>query len=456
MRIGILTLGCDKNTADSEYYAAELARVGAQSVVVADEPAAGDDLLSGVVINTCGFIESSKSQSIAAILSWARLKKSLRRKQRHFRLYVVGCLSQRYAAELPAELPEVDGWLGVGDFARIAEFFVPGGGAQKCAVQTPPDMAVRDGQERVRLDADKAYHGYLKIGDGCSHRCSFCAIPLIKGGAQISTPREQVLREARYLLETGVRELCVVAQDTAAYGRDLYGKDYGLCELLTELDALDFAGEWWVRLLYVYPAGVTDKLLRVMAGAQHIVPYIDIPLQHTDTAVLSAMRRPDAKIDVAAKVKKLRKAMPQLAIRTTFIVGFPGESAAQFDALVSAMNELKFDRVGAFVYSQEENTDAAALKPQIAARVAQSRMKRLMMAQERVSRQILKSFVGCEMRVLVEEQIESDRWVGRSHRDAPDVDGVVVIASEQPLVPGTFITVKITGSDVHDLVGDAV
>lgn len=456
MKFGIVTLGCDKNTVDSEYFAAEFAKAGVQAVAVGEEPAPGDDLLNGVLINTCGFIESSKSQSIAAILSWARLKKSLQRKHRHFRLLVAGCLSQRYAKELPSELPEVDGWLGVGDFRKIEHFLKSNPTERKSVIVDAPDMVVLNGQSRHRLDEGKAYHAFLKIGDGCSHKCSFCAIPLIKGNIQTSTPKEQVLREARELLQSGVRELCVVAQDTAAYGRDLYGNEYGICELLTDLNALDFPGEWWIRLLYVYPAGVTDQLLKVMANSPRILPYIDMPLQHMDRNVLTAMRRPDAKADIPGKLKKMRKAMPDLSVRTTFIVGFPGETAEQFDTLLKSVVALKFDRLGAFAYSLEEDTDAVNIKPHISSRVAQSRLRRLMEAQEKISKQILRGFVGKTVRVLVEEKIEQDRWVGRSWRDAPDVDGVVVIASQKELPLGTFVDVCITGSDVHDLMGEVV
>lgn len=455
LKFGILTLGCDKNTADSEYYAAELAKQGVQTVAVEAEPVAGDEMLNGVIINTCGFIESSKSQSVAAILDWARLKKTLIRKHRSFRLYVVGCLSQRYATELPKELPEVDGWLGVGDWRKIPQLLANESRHAEL-IDAHPQMAVCEGQNRIRLDEGKKFYAFLKIGDGCPHNCAFCAIPQIKGRTQISVPREQILREATDLLASGIKELCVVAQDTAAYGRDLYGRNYGLPDLLADLAALPVAGEWWIRLLYVYPAGITPKLLDVMASSPRIVPYIDMPLQHTHPEILAAMRRPDATIDIEAKIKKIRHALPDVTLRTTFILGFPGETAEQYRHLENALSALRFDRMGSFLYSAEENTDALLIKPRIAARIAQSRQNRLMAVQEKFSAESGLRLKTRTIPVLIEEQIEKNRWIGRGWRDAPEVDGVVIVEAFEPLKAGEFVQVLITGSDVHDLYGEVV
>ncbi len=455
MKFGILTLGCDKNTVDSEYYAAEFAKLSIECLPVGIEPEYDDSMLNGVLINTCGFIESSKSQSIEAILNWARLRASLQRKKRSFRLFVVGCLSQRYAKELPSELPEVDGWLGIADFPKLARLLAAGNGCG--LIDTPGDPSIPTGQERKRLDHGKNFYAFLKIGDGCSHRCSFCAIPLIKGAKQISVPREQVLAEAQELLADGVRELCLVAQDTAAYGRDLYGMAYGLTELLADLAALPVPGQWWIRLLYVYPAGVTPRLLKVMAAhSDRIIPYLDMPLQHLHPDVLVAMRRPNAKLDIATKVKSIRKALPDVTLRTTFILGFPGETAAQFKYLCDGVKTLAFDHVGTFVYSAEEGTDAVTLKPKVSARTAAARQKKLMTLQEGLARASSERWVGRIVPVLVEDEIETGRWVGRSWRDAPDVDGVVVFDTFAPVHAGEFVDVVIRKADVHDLYGEAI
>jgi ribosomal protein S12 methylthiotransferase len=320
MRIAIVTLGCDKNTVDSEYFAGLMAQQGAEVVAGALEPDP-DELCDAVVINTCGFIDTAKQQSIETILAWIERKREAAAHGQALRVFVAGCLTQRYRDELARELPEVDGFLGVGDYERLAQLVVHGqvGGAVNL-IRELPATVVRRPTPRLQLGAPRPY-GYLKIADGCNHNCTFCAIPGFKGRVR-SVPRDVLLIEARHLLAQGVRELCLVAQDTSDYGKDLDGGRIGIAELLADLAALP--GDFWIRLLYFYPGGVSDALIDVMASSPKIVPYLDMPLQHLHPEVLRRMKRPHVSVNIERTLARLRRAIPDLAIRTTFLVGFHG------------------------------------------------------------------------------------------------------------------------------------
>ncbi len=457
MKIGIVTLGCDKNTVDSEYFAGILAERG-HRVFVPDEMAQPD----AVVINTCGFIESAREESIRVILEWAAEKEHRRlEKNTPLRLFVVGCLAQRYLEELKEALREVDGFLGVGrwrDIPGLLERCSSGGmGDMMGRVEPPvylsksPDMSLSAPLPRRKLD--RAPHAFLKIADGCSRKCSFCAIPRIKGPRR-SVPKEILLEEARGLLRRGVREINIIAQDVAGYGRDLY-PDYSLCDLLE--DILAFSGKYWLRLLYLYPSDLNQRLLEIMMADRRLCPYLDIPLQHLSPGILRSMKRPADALSVLDKLSRWRKILPDLAIRSTFIVGFPGESKGDFRLLLEESARFRFDRLGAFLYSPEEGTRAFVLPGRIPVRTARRRLDRLMTRQAAIALKINTARVGGVMDVLVEDFFpEEGIYVGRTCRDAPDVDGVVLFSSPWPHNAGSIVPVRITGAKPYDLIGEAI
>jgi ribosomal protein S12 methylthiotransferase len=451
MRIAIVTLGCDKNTVDSEYFAGLMAQQGAEVVAGALEPDP-DEPCDAVVINTCGFIDAAKQQSIETILAWIERKREAAAHGQALRVFVAGCLTQRYRDELARELPEVDGFLGVGDYERLAQLVVHGqvGGAVNL-IRELPATVVRRPTPRLQLGAPRPY-GYLKIADGCNHNCTFCAIPGFKGRVR-SVPRDVLLTEARHLLAQGVRELCLVAQDTSDYGKDLDGGRIGIAELLADLAALP--GDFWIRLLYFYPGGVSDALIDVMASSPKIVPYLDMPLQHLHPEVLRRMKRPHVSVNIERTLERLRRAIPDLAIRTTFLVGFPTEERRHFDYLLAGVKALRFDRLGAFEYSREEGTPAAALEPQVPRATRRRRFDRLMRAQAEISAQMAREKIGRTLRVLVEAQLDEDTFAGRAPHDAPEVDGAVIVHAPRGLRVGEFAEVQIADADTYDLFAEA-
>jgi ribosomal protein S12 methylthiotransferase len=442
-RIGLVILGCDKNTVDTEYLAASLARRGA---LVTTDPL-GDAPVDAVVITTCGFTEEARRQSLETIAAWAERKRAA---PRPMLLYVWSCMGQRWADDLLAAVPELDGIGGVGQFEAMAEAILRPATARARLVEPMPCVQVTRGLSRLRLDARP--HAFLKIADGCSHACTFCAIPLLKGPLQ-SVPREILLEEARALLDSGARELNLIAQDVADYGRDL-GDAYRLPDLLDELLALE--GDFWVRLLYVYPGGLNEHLIELLAHHPKLCPYLDLPLQHLDPEVLARMRRPRPELDAEQLVERLRERIPDLALRTTMIVGFPGETRAAFERLLAGVRRIRFDRLGAFVFSPEGGTAAVQMPHRPSRQAAHRRFDRLMRAQADISAALMAAQVGRTHRVLVEAAGEGEgRYIGRTRRDAPEVDGVVLFHCETPLEPGAFVDVRITASDVYDLIGEA-
>ncbi len=448
MKIAILTLGCDKNTVDSEYIAGLLSQHGHQ-VFSPDKGKSCD----AIIINTCGFIDTAKEENINTILQWAEEKK--RRLQRGlpcFRLYVVGCLAERYAPDLARLIPEIDGFAGVGKWQDIV-----------CMIEKPPGSfvpiltsvpgerpLVQIKKPMTRFKLDRLPYSFLKIADGCSHKCSFCAIPHIKGPYH-SVPRKILLNEVEHLVNKGVREINLVAQDINAYGIDLY-KNYGLCELIK--DMISVPGKFWVRILYFYPRKFPDKLLSLFRENNKLCPYIDIPLQHVSPRVLKSMGRPPDVSPILNTLMQYRKEIPDLSIRTTFIVGFPGETRADVHALLSLVKKFRFDRLGAFIYSPEEGTPAEKLAPRVSQGTAKSRLERLMLTQAEISLEQNKALIGKTYEILIEDVLlERNLHIGRTMRDAPEKDGAVYVTSAKKLNPGEFITAQINNATVYDLYG---
>ena len=422
--INIITLGCSKNTVDSEHLAAQLAAMDYK--VVFDSDRTDADV---VVINTCGFIGDAKQESIETILRAAQLKEEGKIEE----LFVVGCLSQRYADELRPELPEVDDFFGVNDWAGVVERL----GAK-----------YRAENETKRELSTPSHYAYLKISEGCNWMCGYCAIPLIRGRHK-SVPMEALVAEAEALVEKGVREIMVIAQDTTYYGVDIYGerKIAELLERLCRIEKLE-----WIRLHYAYPTDFPDQLVEVMAREPKICRYLDIPFQHISDNQLSAMKRRHTKAEALELIAKLRKAIPDIALRTTLLVGYPGDSDADFAELMEFVKRTKFDRLGVFPYSEEEGTySATRLKDDVEEGVKQERVDRIMRLQERISLENNAKRIGQTMRVIIDRR-EGDFYIGRSEYDSPEVDQEIIIDSAgKRLYRGRFYDVVITDCEDYDL-----
>lgn len=428
-KINVITLGCSKNTVDSEHLMAQLAVAG-YSVVFDSERTDADV----VVINTCGFIGDAKQESIEMILSAVAAKQEGRIE----RLFVVGCLSERYADELREEIPEVDEYFGVKDWADIVKAL---GGEYSEALTT----------ERV-LSTPKHY-AYLKISEGCNWMCGYCAIPLIRG-KHVSVPMEDILKEAQGLAAKGVKELMVIAQDTTYYGIDLYGRRR-LADLLSELCKVE--GIEWIRLHYAYPAAFPEDVIEVMAREPKICKYLDIPFQHISNNVLSAMKRRHDKAEAMELIKRLRRAIPDIALRTTLLVGYPGETEQDQAELEEFVREVRFDRLGVFPYSEEEGTfSARELQDDVPEDVKELRAGRIMQIQEQISLENNLERVGRRMRVIVDSR-QGDYYVARSEYDSPEVDQEILIPVElRQLRKGAFYEVEITGAEDYDLYGEVI
>ncbi len=428
-KINVITLGCSKNTVDSEHLMARLAAAGYE--VVFDSERADADT---VVINTCGFIGDAKRESIETILAAAADKQAGRIKH----LFVIGCLSERYADELRAEIPEVDDYFGARDWSGIIAAL---------GAESRDDLAT----ERMLTTPD--HYAYLKISEGCNWLCGYCAIPLIRG-KHVSVPIETVLEEARRLAARGVRELMVIAQDTTYYGIDLYGRRR-LADLLTELCRID--GIEWVRLHYAYPASFPDEVIDTMAREPKICKYLDIPFQHISDRMLSAMKRRHTKAEAMDLIRRLRDRIPDIALRTTLLVGYPTETEADVAELEEFVREARFDRLGVFPYSEEEGTYSAENLPDdVPDEEKQRRADRIMALQERISLENNLARVGRVMRVVVDSR-QGDYYVARSEYDSPEVDQEILIpAAGRRLLRGRFYDVRITGAEDYDLYAEAI
>lgn len=422
MKVSLISLGCLKNQADSESLLALLAGRG---ISYTEDTSAADALL----VNTCGFIEDAKKESIDAILSLAAAK------QKGQRLLVLGCLSKRYREELAAEMPEVDAFFGVDQAADIADLLA--------GAEVPGENM--DGSALVLASSTFAP---LKAAEGCSRRCAFCVIPSIRGPYK-SRPHEEILHEARGFLRGGIRELLVVAQDLSSYGRDLSG-EYRLPELLQGLAALEDM-EYRVRPLYLYPTEVDGRLIETIAGNKRICSYFDIPLQHSEKRILKAMGRTGDRDRYLELIRSIRRDVPGAAIRTTMIVGFPGESEDEFSGLLEFVEEAGFDHLGVFSYSDEEGTPAAELGSKVPEEVIERRLEELMGIQAEISREHNEELVGREFRALVDESSE-DGVIARLERQAPDVDGVIYLSGCEALA-GEFVDVEVIAASDYDLDG---
>lgn len=452
MKLGLISLGCPKNLVDSEVM---LGIIEKYHIEITNDPEAAEI----IIVNTCGFIESAKQESIDTILSMAANKTEGCCRY----LIVTGCLAQRYAQELFQDMPEVDAIVGTNvykDIAQVIERVIQG---QRVLHLSETDfekinLEGMQGKERNLPDPRKLttppYMAYLKIAEGCDNFCSFCAIPLIRG-RYTSKPYEQVMAEARELVERGVKELIVIAQDTTRYGQDLYGK-LRLAELLHDLNALP--GLKWIRVLYSYPNTFTDELIEAYATLPKVCHYVDLPLQHASDRLLHAMRRRDKLSETEKLLKKLRERIPDIVIRTTFIVGFPGETEEDFAILKEFVTEQKFENAGVFQYSQEENTVAATLPEQIPEETKQERYDELMAIQAGISEDVHRSMEDRELEVVVEgyESEEENLVAARSYREAPDIDGSIFVENAPGLNPGDFIRVRIEQGFAYEVVATRV
>jgi ribosomal protein S12 methylthiotransferase len=432
--VRIITLGCAKNEVDSE----EIAGVLREKGMNVDGGAKHADV---TIINTCGFLESAKEESIEAI------KKAVRTKGAG-KVIVAGCLAQRLGTELMRLAPGADAYVGVGQMGRFDQI------VQNVFSTSEPILEVEPPHHRwadvpTRARTGRPWSAYLKISEGCDHKCTFCTIPSFRGGHQ-SKPIERVLQEARHLAHTGTREINLIAQDVTQYGYDLY-KEFTLPRLLRELNAVE--GIDWVRLLYFYPNKLTDEVIEAMATLDKVVKYIDIPLQHVHPDTLRRMKRPWEGERYLRLFEKVRAAMPEAAIRTTFIVGFPGETETEFKALVDFVNEARLDRVGAFLFSREPTTPSFDMPDQVPTKTKKARYDRLMRTQQVISREKNRAWVGRSLSVLVDET--RDGWsAGRSFRDAPEIDGWVFVQGDH--TPGSFVECEVTEFGDYDLYGTAV
>ena len=428
-KINVVTLGCSKNTVDSEHLAAQLAAAGYQIVFDSNRTDA-----KVVVINTCGFIGDAKQESIDTILRFAAAKEQGLIE----RLFVIGCLSERYADELRAEIPEVDDYFGARDMQGIARALCAAG---------DPDTSTE------RLTSTPKHYAYLKIAEGCNWHCGYCAIPLIRGPHR-SVSMERCVEEAERLAAQGVRELIVIAQDTTYYGRDLYGRR-ALAELLERLCKVE--GIEWIRLHYAYPTDFPQDVIEVMAREKKICPYLDIPFQHISDHQLTLMKRRHTKADAYALIERLRAAVPDLALRTTLLVGYPDETEEDFEELMEFVEKVRFERLGVFPYSEEEGTfSARELQDNVPEEVKQERVDRIMALQNRISLEKNQARVGQREQVIVDSR-QGDWYVARGRYDSPEVDQEILIpVSERQLRRGKIYTVEITGAEEYDLYASVV
>lgn len=437
VKVGMVSLGCPKNQVDGEVLMASLKKAGFDTV---DDAALADIAL----VNTCGFIESAKKEAIEEILELAQLKKEGRIKK----LVVTGCLAQRYQEEIHKELPEVDAVLGIGANGQIAEHLKKMMAGQFVEAFPEKESLPLSGERELTTPS---YFAYLKIAEGCDNRCSYCAIPLIRGSYRSRT-MESIEEEARRLVANGAKELVLIAQDTTRYGLDLYG-EYSLAKLLKRLCSLD--GLRWLRVLYCYPDAITDELLEVMAQEEKIVKYIDLPLQHASGKILQAMNRRGDRQSLTALLKRIREKVPGVTLRTTLITGFPGETEEDFTQLAEFVKEVRFDRLGCFPYSQEEDTPAALLPEQLDEDVKERRAEIIMEDQMKIMEELGQRFVGSTLEVLTEGfDRYAECWFGRSAMDVPDIDGKVFFTagSSRPML-GSFVQVKIDDCMDCDLTG---
>lgn len=446
MNILFISLGCDKNLVDTEVMLGILAQRGHQ--MVDDENEA--DI---IIINTCCFIHDAKEESIQNILEMAQLKERGRLKA----LIVTGCLAQRYKDEILKEIPEVDAVLGTTSYEEIGNVID----------SVLSDNMVERGQSRItmkdvdylpevktkRLVTTGGHFAYLKIAEGCDKHCTYCIIPKVRGNYR-SVSMENLLKEARELAEGGVKELILVAQETTVYGQDIYGEKM-LPKLLRELCKI--SGIQWIRILYCYPEEITEELIQTMKEEPKICHYLDLPIQHASDAILKKMGRRTSKAQLIETIEKLRAAMPDIALRTTLITGFPGETQEDHEELMDFIDRMEFERLGVFTYSPEGDTPAAKMDGQIKEEVKEERQAELMELQQDIVFEQAEDMIGRELLVMIEGKVaDENAYVGRTYRDAPNVDGLIFVNTDEELMSGDFAKVKVTGAMEYDLIGELI
>lgn len=441
MKICLISLGCDKNLVDSEHM---LGLVAERGYTYTDDEKEADI----IIVNTCCFILDAKQESVEAILETAKLKREGKLKA----LIVTGCMAQRYQDEIKEEIPEVDALLGTGSYDKIAEVIDSiFSKIHSAKIDEFLDLNRLPALSKKRYHSTGGCYAYLKIAEGCDKHCTYCIIPSLRGNYR-SYPIELLLDEARQLANDGIKELILVAQETTVYGKDIYGYK-ALPKLLKELCAIE--GFRWIRILYCYPEEIDDELIDVMTTEKKVCRYLDIPIQHSSDKILRRMGRKTSRKDLVNIINRLRKAMPDIILRTTLITGFPGEEDEDIKELISFVKKMKFERLGVFCYSMEEGTPAADFDNQVDDNIKESRKKKIMKLQMDISKKHLKSLIGCELDVLIEGRlIDEDVYVGRTYMDTPGVDGYIFINSKAVYMNGDFVKARITGASEYDLIGE--
>ena len=439
LKIALESLGCSKNLVDAEIMMGILNKKGYQLV----EDFCEADI---ILVNTCGFIESAKNESIQAILEIAQLKETANLKI----LVVTGCLAQRYSEELKQEIPEIDAIVGTGSYQNIDE--IVANIQKEKHIISLENIDFTFNENLPRYVSTPSYMAYLKIGEGCDNLCTYCIIPKLRGKYR-SRKIEDILDEANTLVKNGAKEIVVIAQDTTKYGFDLYNKEMlpTLLEKLAQIDGLK-----WIRVMYSYPETISEELIDVIAKNDNICNYFDMPIQHASNKILKLMNRKTTKEDILRKVSLIREKIKNVTIRTTTIVGFPGETDEDFEELVEFIKQVKFDRLGAFEYSNEEGTPAYKLLNHVDDEIKSQRRERLMLVQQEISRELNEKKIGNVYEVLVEEKIDEETYLGRTMEDAQEIDNIVYIKSEKEILIGSFVDVKIYDALEYDLMGEII
>ncbi len=438
MNILCISLGCDKNLVDTEKM---LGLLRAEGYRFTDDEAEADI----IVINTCCFIGDAKEESINTILEMAKLKESGRCRA----LIVAGCLAQRYAAEIRKEIPEVDGCVGTASYDEIAQVI-------RAALEGKKEMRFMDVNRLPKVNASRiittgGHYGFLKIAEGCDKHCTYCVIPKVRGHYR-SVPLEELVQEAKELAKAGVKELILVAQETTVYGTDLYGEK-ALPRLIRQLCLIP--GIQWIRILYCYPEEITPELVEAIKTEEKVCKYLDIPIQHASDRILKRMGRRTDQRQLKAIIGMLRREIPDIALRTTLISGFPGETQEDHEILMEFVNEMEFERLGVFAYSQEEDTPAAEFEDQVEDQVKEQRRDEIMELQQDISLEKSESMTGRVLEVMIEGKVAGENaYVGRTYMDAPGVDGLVFVNTQEELLSGDFVRVQVTGALEYDLIGE--
>ena len=435
--VHIVTLGCSKNDVDSSMMYSLLDKNKYQMV---NEPSQADIL----IVNTCGFIDAAKEESIDTILESVEYKNEGRCKK----VLLSGCLAQRYPEELIKEIPEIDGIIGTGNIDYINELLDRSLAGDLFIKTDNLNSAYIEGIRKEEVNTTE----YVKISEGCNNNCSYCIIPSLRGKNR-SRKIEDIYSEVEYLVSKGAREIILIAQNTTDYGIDLYSK-YSLAKLIKEISKIEDLK--WIRVLYLYPDHFTDDLIEEFKNNQKLVNYVDMPLQHISDDVLKKMNRKTSKEHIIKTLKNLRKSVPDIVIRTTFIVGFPGESDDDFKQLVDFIEDIKFDKLGVFEYSKEEGTRAASLDEQVSDSIKEERKNEIMAIQSEISAEILSKKIGKRLEVLIEEEVDEENYVGRTYMDSPEIDGVTYVHSAKNLEIGSFVQVNVVDSLDYDLVGEII